>query len=154
VPLRWVLVRDPAGEFRPQAFLCTDQDAAPADILAWFVRRWATETTFQEARRHLGVETQRQWSDLAIARTTPCLLGLHSLVALWAHELRRSGKLMPPASTAWYAKERVTFSDALASVRRALWAEAAFQTSRQQCDLVEVPRPLFNRLTTLACHAA
>ena len=62
--------------------------------------------------------------------------------------------LMPPASTAWYAKERVTFSDALASVRRALWAEAAFQTSRQQCDLVEVPRPLFNRLTTLACHAA
>jgi hypothetical protein len=154
VPLRWVLVRDPAGEFRPQAFLCTALGAEPADILAWFVRRWATETTFQEARRHLGVETQRQWSDRAIARTTPCLLGLHSLVALWAHELRRSGKLMPPASTAWYAKERVTFSDALASVRRALWAEAAFQTSRQQCDLVEVPRPLFNRLTTLACHAA
>ena len=75
-------------------------------------------------------------------------------MALWAHDLRRSGKLMLPASTAWYAKERATFSDALATVRRALWAEAALQTSRQQCDLVEVPRPLFNRLTTLACYAA
>jgi DDE superfamily endonuclease len=154
VPLRWVLVRDPAGEFRPQAFLCTDHDAEPADVLAWFVRRWASEVTFQEARRHLGVETQRQWSDLAIARTTPVLLGLYSLVALWAHDLRRSGKLMLPASAAWYAKEHAAFSDALAIVRRALWAEAALQTSRQQCDLVEVPRPLFNRLTTLACYAA
>jgi len=74
VPLRWVLARDPAGEFKTQAFLCTDQNAAPADILAWFARRWAIEVTFGEARRHLGVETQRQWSDLAIARTTPVLL--------------------------------------------------------------------------------
>jgi len=71
VPLRWVLVRDPLGEFRPQAFLCTDLDAGPADILSWFVRRWATEVTFAEARRHLGMETQRQWPDRAVARTTP-----------------------------------------------------------------------------------
>jgi hypothetical protein len=83
------------GAFRPQAFLCTDQDAAPADILAWCVRRWATEATFQEARRHLGIETQRQWSDLAAARTTPVLLGLYSLLTLWAHELRHSRRLLP-----------------------------------------------------------
>ncbi|MBV9848437.1 MAG: transposase [Armatimonadetes bacterium] len=153
VPLRWVLVRDPMGEFRPQAFLCTDPEAAPADILAWFVRRWSTEVTFQEARRHLGVETQRQWSDLAIARTTPCLLGLYSLVTLWAHDLRRSHRLLP-STAAWYAKERITFSDALAIVRRALWAEAALRTSRRQRDLVEVPRPLLSRLTMLACYAA
>ena len=154
VPLRWVLVRDPAGEFRSQAFLCTDLDAAPADILAWFVRRWATEVTFQEARRHLGVETQRQWSDPAIARTTPALLGLYSLVTLWAHELRRSRGLPLPSAAAWYAKERATFADALASVRRALWAEAALRTSRRRRDLVEVPRPLLKRLTALACYAA
>ena len=134
--------------------MCTDLDAVPADILAWFVRRWAAETTFQEARRHLGVETQRQWSDPAIARTTPALLGLYSLVALWAHELRRSRGLPLPSTAAWYAKERATFADALASVRRALWAEAALRTSRRRRDLVEVPRPLLKRLTALACYAA
>ena len=75
VPIRWVLVRDPAGIRKPQAFLCTDLDATPAAILGWFVHRWSMETTFQETREHLGVETQRQWSDLAIARTTPALLG-------------------------------------------------------------------------------
>ena len=100
--------------------MCTDLDAVPADILAWFVRRWATETTFQEARRHLGVETQRRWSDPAIARTTPALLGLYSLVTLWAHELRRPRGPPLPSTAAWYAKERATFVDALASVRRAL----------------------------------
>jgi hypothetical protein len=72
---------------------------------------------------------------------------------LWAHDLRRSQALLPP-SAAWYAKERATFSDALALVRRALWAEAALRTSRQQRDLVEVPRPLLNRPTALACYAA
>ncbi len=153
VPLRWVLARDPKGGFRPQAFLCTDQDAAPADILAWFVRRWACEVTFGEARRHLGVETQRQWSDLAIARTTPVLLGLYSLVTLWTDDLCRSRKLLP-LTAAWYGKERITFSDALASVRRTLWAEAALRISPRQRDLVEVPRPVLNRLTTLACYAA
>jgi hypothetical protein len=152
-PLRWVLVRDPAGRLRPQALLCTDPDTTPADILAWFVRRWAIEVTFQEARRHLGIETQRQWSDPAIARTTPVLLGLYSLVTLWAHDLYRSRRPLP-ATAAWYAKERATFSDALALVRRALWAEAALRTSRRRRDLAEVPRPLLKRLTALACYAA
>ena len=87
VAIRWVLVRDPTGEKEPQAFLCTDLHADPTDILRWFVRRWRTETTFEEARRHLGMETQRQWSDLAILRTTPALPGLFSLVALWASRI-------------------------------------------------------------------
>ena len=73
VPVRWVLVRDPQRRFDPQALLCTDLGAEPADVLSWFVRRWSVEVTFAEARRHLGVETQRQWSDAAIARTTPAL---------------------------------------------------------------------------------
>src|SRR3712207_3891070 len=98
-PLRWVLVRDPLGEFRPQAFLCTDLEAGPAEILSWFVRRWATEVTFAEARRHLGVETQRQWSDRAVARTTPALLGLYSLITLWADELHRRSAILDRKST-------------------------------------------------------
>src|SRR5207248_6063194 len=71
VPLRWVLIRDPQGAFATQALLCTDQGAAPEAILAWFVQRWQLEVTLEEARRHLGVESQRQWSDRAIRRTTP-----------------------------------------------------------------------------------
>ena len=76
---------------------------SPSTILRWFVRRWATEITFEEARRHLGVETQRQWSDLAILRTTPALLGLFSLVTLWADEPAPQLRLLPRAA-AWYAK--------------------------------------------------
>ena len=153
VPLRRVLVRDPPGEFRPQAFLSTDLGAEPADILSWFVRRWATEVTFAEARRHLGVETQRQWSDRAIARTTPALLGLYSLVALWADELHRGAAILPRAA-AWYAKRAATFSDALAAVRRAIWADAALRTSATDRDPAKVPRAVLDRLTDLACYAA
>jgi hypothetical protein len=153
VPLRWVLVRDPLGEFRPQAFLCTDPDAGPVEILSWFVRRWATEVTFAEVRRHLGVETQRQWSDLAIARTTPVLQGLYSLVALWADELQRNSAVLPRAA-AWYAKQAPTFSDALAAVRRTLWADAASRTSSADRNAAKVPRAVLDRLTDLACYAA
>jgi hypothetical protein len=153
VPLRWVLVRDPLGEFRPQAFLCTDLDARPAEVLSWFVRRWATEVTFAEARRHLGVETQRQWSDRAIARTTPALLGLYSLVALWADELHRGSAILPRAAT-WHAKRIATFSDALAGVRRMIWAEAALCASAPDGEAAKVPRVVLDRLTDLACYAA
>jgi hypothetical protein len=83
-PIRWVLVRDPTGVRDTQAFLCTNLDATPMEILGWFVGRWSIETTFQESRAHLGLETQRQWSDLAIERTTPALFRLFSLVTLWA----------------------------------------------------------------------
>ena len=85
VPLRWVLIGDPEGRFKTQALLCTDLDADQEDILRWSMMRWQLEVTFQEMRRHLGFETQRQWSDLAIRRTTPALLGMFSLVSLFAH---------------------------------------------------------------------
>ena len=91
VPIRWVLVRDPLGRFDPQALLCTDPNQDPLQVLRWFIQRWQVETTFQETRAHLGVETQRQWSDRAIARTTPCLLGLFSLVTLLAAQLSPTG---------------------------------------------------------------
>jgi hypothetical protein len=153
VPLRWVLVRDPVGEFKPQAFLCTDTAADPADILTWFVRRWATEVTFAEARRHLGVETQRQWADKAIARTTPALLGLYSVIALAADDLNRQRSLTV-RSAGWYHKDKPTFSDAIAAVRRQLWAEAALSMSPPDTESAKVPRALFNRLADLVCYAA
>ena len=153
VPLRWLLVRDPAGLLKPQAFLCTDQEAGLKEILSWFVRRWTVEVTFAEVRRHLGVETQRQWSDRAIARTTPVLLGLYALVAVWADDLHRSQTLVV-RSASWYRKTQLTFSDALAAVRRQIWADAALTTCPCDGQMAKTPTPIYNRLADLACYAA
>lgn len=153
VPLRWLIVRDPAGRFRPQAFLATDTDAEPADMLAWFIRRWTIEVTFAEVRRHLGVETQRQWTDRAIARTTPMLLGLFSLITLFADDIQQADTIV--ARTArWYAKEAVTFSDALAAVRRQLWTDETFAMSRPDRHPQKVRNGILDRLIDLACYAA
>ena len=153
MPLRWVLIRDPHGAFATQALLCTDGAVAPAQLLAWFVSRWQLEVTFEEARRHLGVETQRQWSEAAIRRTTPALLGLFSLVTLYAHQ-----HLAHPApvarQAAWYRKLRPTFSDALALVRRQLWTAEGYPTSPARAHMVKVPRALLERLTEALCYAA
>ena len=151
VPIRWVLVRDPEGGREPQAFLCTDLEAAPVDVLRWFVRRWRTEATFEEARRHLGVETQRQWSDLAILRTTPALLGLFSLVTLWATRLAAKRDLLPER-VRWYSKPQPTFSDALALVRRELWTSQAFAPSPDDRQMRKVSADLFDRLLLVACR--
>jgi hypothetical protein len=153
VPIRWVLLRDVAGDFDPQAFLCTDLDAAPCDIVRWFVRRWSIEVTFAEVRRHLGVETQRQWSDLAIQRTTPALLGLFSLVTLWANETF-ADRPSPPRRAAWYAKPQLTFSDALATVRQQIWQSAHFPISPDHREMAEIPQPLLDALVQAACSPA
>jgi hypothetical protein len=152
VPLRWVLIRDPVDAFDVQALLCTDQTASPVQILGWFVHRWQLEVTFAEARRHLGVETQRQWSELAIRRTTPALLGLFSLVTLLAHpHMVADGRVR---QAAWYPKPLPTFADALALVRRQVWWHEAFCTSPGRGDVVEVPRAVLDRLTEALCYAA
>jgi hypothetical protein len=153
VPLRWVLVRDPKGKFKPQALLCTDLKADPKKILSWFVMRWQLEVTFQEVRRHLGFETQRQWSELAIRRTTPALLGLFSLVTLFAHR-RMAPSTEVVRRAAWYRKPHPTFSDALALIRKDLWANATFHGSPAQSDTVKVPRAYLEHLTDAVCWAA
>jgi hypothetical protein len=153
VLIRWVLVRDPQGQYEPQAFLSTCVDHTPAQILSWFVRRWRMEVTFEETRAHLGMETQRQWSDLAIARTTPVLLGLFSVVALMADRLIKR-QVIAVRTAAWYTKELPTFADALAMTRRCLWKSCHFSTSTQSRDVVKVPRALLERLTDAVCYAA
>ncbi len=152
--IRWVLVRDPSGEREPQSFLSTDLAAKPEQILGWFVSRWRMETTFQEARAHLGVETQRQWSDLAILRTTPALLGLFSLITIWADELARaSTSAVRPRTAAWYNKREPTFSDAIAAVRRALWCPPGLSMSCPSTETVQIPAILLQRLTDTLCYA-
>ena len=150
-----MLVRDPSGVSEPQAFLSTDLAVTPERILGWFVSRWRMETTFQEARAHLGVETQRQWSDLAVLRTTPALLGLFSLVMEWANELARAPTgAIRPRTAAWHDKHEPTFSDDIAAVRRALWCPPGLPKSHLGTETVEVSATLLQRLTDAVCHAA
>jgi hypothetical protein len=153
VAVRWVLIRDPQDEFATQALLSTNLAHAPQQMLEWFVRRWTIEVTFEEARAHLGIETQRQWSKLAIARTTPLLFGLFSLITLLAHELMPTAA-KPIRAAAWYAKELPTFSDAIALVRRQLWSHSYFSISGQEPDLIKIPRSLLARFTDALCYAA
>jgi DDE superfamily endonuclease len=153
VPIRWVLLRDPQGRFDPQALLCTDPVRDPLQIVRWFVQRWQLEVTFREVRNHLGVETQRQWSDLAIARTTPCLLGLFSLVALLATRLGSQARLSV-ATAAWYRKEQPTFTDTLAAVRREVWREQGFRTSRHGSDLRKLRPTVREAVAYALCYAA
>jgi len=155
VPLRWVLIRDPREVFETQALLCTDLDAEPERIISWFVMRWQMETTFQEVRQRLGFETQRQWSELAIRRTAPALMGLFSLVTLFAHRHMSAGT-DALRKTAWYDKKHPTFSDALAVVRKKLWAQeqATFRGSVRETETVKVPRAFLERLTDVVCYAA
>ena len=153
VPIHWVLIRDPEGEFPTQALLCTDLEVTPEPILAWFVQRWQLEVTFHAMRAHLGLETQRQWTPLAIARTTPALFGLFSVVTLLAHRAC-TGATLPLRQTAWYRKPLPTFADALAVVRRRLWASLLFQMSPGTRDHEQIPGALLNHLCDLLCYAA
>jgi len=153
VPIRWVLLRDPQGVFEPRALLCTDQQADAVQMVEWFVLRWALEVTFHEVRTHLGVETQRQWSDLAILRTTPALLGCFSLVTMFA-KLLLAGQPFPVRQAAWYHKTLPTFSDTLAFVRQRLWPSLDSFGSPASGDTVQIPRALFDHLVdTLAFTA-
>jgi hypothetical protein len=151
LPIRWVLTRDPAGKRPPKALFSTDQAQPAEEIVRDFMKRWSLETTFEESRAHLGIETQRQWSDLAIERTTPLLMGLYSLVALFGHALAPQGHL-PFKQTAWYHKQLATFSDVLALVRRHLWGNFRFPTSPLDPDVVLLPRSTLAQLAHAVCY--
>lgn len=134
VPVRWVLIKDPEGQLDPVLLACTERDTSAMDIVRFFVRRWRVEVTFAEVRRHLGVETQRQWSDLAIERSTPLLMGLISVICLLAKPLFERQKIQLTA-TAWYQKKAFTFSTILAAVRQQIWGVSKFWTSPESREV-------------------
>jgi hypothetical protein len=155
LPLRWVLVRDRASvrPFATQAFFATDQDASAQQIVEWFVLRSPEEVTFEEVRAHLGVETQRQWSDLATARTTPALLGMFSLITLLGYQLCQE-QPMPVRTAAWYTKQSATFADVIALVRRELWTTLKYTNSACKSGYVPIPSEVLHGLIDTFCYAA
>ncbi len=151
LPIRWVIVRDPAAKQKPATFFATNQALAPEQIVSYYIMRWSVEVTFQECRAHLGMETQRQWTDLAILRTTPTLLGLFSLITLLAHRLTKRHKL-PSRSAAWYRKPQPTFADAIALVRKQLWTRIEFVNPLAKPAVVVFPQSFLHGLVDTICY--
>lgn len=151
--LRWGLIRDPPKGFEPQALLSTNLDHPPTQILTGFIRRWPMAVTREEARAHLGMETQRQWHARAMARTTPAWLSLDALITLTAPQLLRKASTIVRV-TAWDANMRPTFADAMALVRRHLWDHLHCSTSQHETNMIKIPRVLFDRFMDVVCYAA
>lgn len=151
--LRWVLIKDPLGKIKSKALLCTNLDLSIEQIINFYIRRWTVEVTFEETRAHLGVESQRQWSDLAIARTTPILLALFSIVTLWANLLWKQNALKINTS-AWYQKSHPTFSDAIASVRYRIWRSQKFSMSAFIGDIHNLNSRWIRHLIDMLTRAA
>ncbi len=121
--------------------------------IAYVVRCWNIEVTFQEVRAPLFVKTQKQWSAKAIARSTPALLGLFSLITLIAEQLHKQGNLQV-SMAAWYEKKHPTFSDAIACVRQLLWQESNFSMSASKDDIVKLPKEHLQLLQQALAWAA
>lgn len=151
LPIRWVLVRDPQANRPTRAFFSTDSYQAASTIISDFVKRWPLEVTFEEGRAHLGIETQRQWSDLAIERTTPALFGLFTLIVLMTHALYPDGQL-PLVPAAWYPKTHASFHDLLALVRRRIWLQGLFQTDAFPPDLRLITSVQVEHLLSAVCY--
>jgi len=152
LPLRWVISRDPTEERETRFYFSTDQNLSGLDIVLAFMARWSAEVTFEESRAHLGIQTQRQWSDAAIERCTPCLLALYSLVTLWVSQLYPKGDI-PMQQTTWYHKSQATFSDALAALRFCLWNPFRYPTLPENPDVILLPRSEVSRLVTATCFS-
>lgn len=150
LPVRWVLTRDPEGKREPKALMCSDPSLDALSIIRTFMKRWSLESTFEESRAHLGIETQRQWSDLAIERSTPLLLATYSLVALIGNQFACHEPIRIE-QTAWYHKTAATFHDVLAMVRQLIWHQQIIPTSGPDPDVGLLPRSTLDRLLFAAC---
>ncbi|HAT4482303.1 TPA: hypothetical protein I9282_003162, partial [Legionella pneumophila] len=147
VTLRIVLVKTPNGKNEAEAFFSTDINLTPVQIIRYFVLRWNIEVTFEETRAHLGIETQRQWSDKAIARTTPLLMGLFSFVTLTALKMHHIKPLASMEIASWYDKKgELTFSDIISVVKRSIWSNRYFSKSQDPLDFNKYSDETFNSL--------
>jgi hypothetical protein len=150
-PVRWVFVADLSGTHRDEYLFTTDPGLRPAEVVSLYTARWNIETTFQELRAHLGLETTRGWCAKTVLRAAPCLFGLYTVVAAWFAALPESHR---HGSVSWPGKTDVTFSDALASVRRWLWSEVVLPQAGANVSLEKLPEPVRELLFSALAPAA
>jgi hypothetical protein len=153
VPVRWVFVHDLSGTHEDRYIYSTDPTLSPSRIISLYTGRWSIEVTFQETKQQLGLATPRNRKDKSVLRTVPCLLGLYSLVSILFHR-HSEGRTPQATSFPWYTKNQVTFSDALASIRRLLWEQTVFSEADQHDVLKKLPRTLRENLLDHLSRAA
>ena len=140
IPVRWVFVRDRTGTHRDEYFFTTDVTMSPQTVIETYTGRWNIETTFQEARSYLGLETTRGRSRNTVLRAEPSLLALYTLVVwLYAELPVRSQRVR---GVSWLGKSDVTFSDAITAVRRYVWVEGVFTMSGHREAFQKLGAPL------------
>ncbi len=153
IAIRWVMTRDLRRDKRAEVFFSTDVDLSPQTLIEYYFQRWNVEVTFEEARQHLGFNTQRQWADKAIKRATPALLALYSMIAITGNNLSKQQNITPN-NTAWYHKSELTFSDLLTYIRMQIWMHSYFKTSDNYPDLlnyhINLNQMLINQLARAA----
>jgi hypothetical protein len=150
-PVKVVLVRDPLGQSRDEALVAIDPMVSSAFVIQGYCWRWSIESTFQETRSHLGLESTRGRCRATAGRAAPRLLGLYSVVAILFHSL-------PDAecrgASRWRGKSAVTFSDAVSAVRLWLWTDWVFPRAGGGLDLEKLPKPVWEVLRTALAAAA
>jgi Archaeal putative transposase ISC1217 len=140
VAVRWVYVHDVTGTHRDDYLYSTDLLLTAQQIIEAYTGRWNIETTFQEMRAYLGLETTRGWSSQTVLRAEPCLFGLYTVVALWYWQL--------PSAThedwqvVWLGKETMAFSDAITAVRRWLWTDWVLPSCDHNGAFAKLPESL------------
>jgi hypothetical protein len=151
VPVRWVFVKDATGTHRDEYLFTTDAEMTPDAVVGTYCGRWSIETTFQETRSALGLETTRGRCRSTVLRAAPCLFGLYIVVAVLFHALPAAKRV---GAASWPGKATVTFSDALSAVRRWLWDEAVLPQAGDGMALKELPEPVRELLLTTLAPAA
>jgi hypothetical protein len=150
VVVHWVVVRCPQGRLTPRAYFASAA-VPPEELVSTYILRWNLEVSFEELRAHLGFETQRGWAHQTIARSTPCLFGIFTLIILLAQRLHP--EVLPTRRAAWYDKQDATFSDVLAAVRMHLWTQQKYQNSTLDAQMHSIPQPVWNALLQAVCYS-
>jgi hypothetical protein len=152
VPLRWVYVHDKSGTHRDDYLYSTDVSLSAEQIIERYTQRWNIETTFEELRAWLGLETTQGWCEKTVRRAEPMLFGLYSVVALLYEQLPE--EMRQQVGIDWEGKQTVTFSDAISVVRRWLWTDWVFQKGGHEAAFAQLPTPLRQTLLYALAPAA
>jgi uncharacterized protein YerC len=152
VEVRWVYVRDRTGTHRDEYFFPTELSLCPTQIVECYTQRWSIETTFQECRAYLKLESTKGYSQQTVLRFTPCLFGLYTLVVLLYLQLPRPSTTL--SAVFWRGKSTVTFSDMMTCVRRALWEQWGFHTQADPQEFSKLSPSLQDTILSALAPAA